>query len=216
MRPNEAQPILYSFRRCPYAMRARLAIAASGVQVELREILLRDKAPEFLTSSPKGTVPVLVARSKVIEESFDVMRWALAQSDPEQWLDMPAVGYHWIARCDGPFKQALDHTKYAVRYPDLDPLHERCQTSEFLKDLDIQIAESEWMFGPDCKLVDMALLPFIRQFANIDKTWFDKQPWPNLQRWLAKFLASERFACIMVKYDKWTAGDTAITFPNEP
>ena len=213
---SEAQPILYSFRRCPYAMRARLAVAASGIQVELREILLRDKAPEFLTSSPKGTVPVLVARSKVIEESFDVMRWALAQSDPERWLDMPAEGYHWIARCDGPFKQALDHTKYAVRYTDLDPLHVRSQTSEFLKDLDMQIAESEWMFGPDCKLVDMALLPFIRQFANIDKTWFNKQPWPNLQRWLAKFLASERFTCIMVKYEKWTAGDTAITFPNEP
>ena len=197
-------------------MRARLAIAASGVQVELREILLRDKAPEFLTSSPKGTVPVLVARSKVIEESFDVMRWALAQSDPEQWLDMPAVGYHWIARCDGPFKQALDHTKYSVRYPDLDPVQERAEASEFLRDLDIQIARSDWMFGPDCKMADMALLPFIRQFANIDKAWFDQQPWPNLQRWLTQFVASERFTSIMVKYDKWTAGAIALTFPNQP
>ena len=195
-------------------MRARLAVSASGIQVELREILLRDKAPEFMASFPKGTVPVLVTRSRVIEESFDIMQWALAQSDPEHWLDMPAVGYDWIASCDGPFKQALDHTKYAVRYPDLDPLHERSKASEFLKNLDIQIAGSEWMFGPDCKLADMALLPFIRQFANIDKTWFDKQPWPNLQRWLARFLASEHFASIMVKYDKWAAGDTALTFPN--
>ena len=195
-------------------MRARLAVAASGIQVELREILLRNKAPEFMASSPKGTVPVLVTRTRVIAESFDIMQWALAQSDPEHWLDMPAVGYDWISSCDGPFKQALDHTKYAVRYPEIDPLQERVQASGFLQDLNIQIAGSEWMFGPDCKLADMALLPFIRQFANIDKTWFDQQPWPNLQRWLAKFLASERFAGIMVKYDKWTAGYTAPTFPN--
>ena len=195
-------------------MRARLAVAASGIQVELREILLRDKAPELMASSPKGTVPVLVTHSQVIEESFDIMLWALAQSDPERWLDMPAVGYDWISSCDGPFKQALDHTKYAVRYPEIDPLQERVQASGFLQDLNIQIAGSEWMFGPDCKLADMALLPFIRQFANIDKTWFDQQPWPNLQRWLAKFLASERFAGIMVKYDKWAAGYTAPTFPN--
>ena len=195
-------------------MRARLAVSASGIQVELREILLRNKAPEFMASSPKGTVPVLVTRTRVIAESFDIMQWALAQSDPEHWLDMPSVGFDWIASCDGPFKQALDHTKYAVRYPDLDPLHERSKASEFLKNLDIQIAGSEWMFGPDCKLADMALLPFIRQFANIDKTWFDKQPWPNLQCWLARFLASEHFASIMVKYDKWAAGDTALIFPN--
>jgi glutathione S-transferase len=207
-------PILYSFRRCPYAMRARLAVAASGIKVELREILLRDKAPEFLASSPQGTVPVLVTHSKVVEESFELMQWALAQSDPEQWLDMPATGYDWIARCDGPFKQALDHTKYSVRYPDLDPVQERAEASEFLRDLDIQIARSDWMFGPDCKMADMALLPFIRQFANIDKAWFDQQPWPNLQRWLTQFVASERFTSIMVKYDKWTAGDTALTFPN--
>ena len=209
-------PILYSFRRCPYAMRARLAVAASGIKVELREILLRDKAPEFLASSPKGTVPVLVTHSKVVEESFELMQWALAQSDPEQWLDMPATGYDWIARCDGPFKQALDHTKYSVRYPDLDPVQERAEASEFLRDLDIQIARSDWMFGPDCKMADMALLPFIRQFANIDKAWFDQQPWPNLQRWLTQFVASERFTSIMMKYDKWTAGAIALTFPNQP
>ena len=198
-------------------MRARLAVVASGIKVELREILLRDKAPEFLASSPKGTVPVLVAPSgQVIDESFDVMRWALAQSDPEEWLNMPAAGHDWIARCDGPFKQALDHTKYAVRYPDLDLQKERARASEFLQDLDTQIAGSEWMFGADCTLADMALLPFIRQFANIDNAWFDQQPWPNLQRWLARFLASELFANIMVKYDKWTTGDAALTFPNPP
>jgi glutathione S-transferase len=95
-------------------------------------------------------------------------------------------------------------------------VQERAEASEFLRDLDIQIARSDWMFGPDCKMADMALLPFIRQFANIDKAWFDQQPWPNLQRWLTQFVASERFTSIMVKYDKWTAGAIALTFPNQP
>ena len=207
-------PILYSFRRCPYAMRARLAVMASGVQVELREILLRDKAPEFLASSPKGTVPVLVTKTEVIEESLDVMRWAIGPTDPEHWLRMPEVGYDWISRCDGPFKLALDHTKYAVKFPDLDPMQERAHASEFLQDLDNEISGSDWMFGAECTLADMALLPFIRQFANIDRAWFDQQPWPNLQRWLAQFLASTRFANIMVKYDNWSAGDAVIIFPN--
>jgi len=116
-------------------MRARLAILASGLTVELREIVLREKAPEFLASSPKGTVPVLVTPSAVIEESLEVMLWALDRSDPESWLAMPEAGYEWIARCDGPFKTALDHTKYAVRYPDLDPEQERGRAAEFLADL---------------------------------------------------------------------------------
>ena len=123
-------------------MRARLAILASGLTVELREIVLREKAPELLASSPKGTVPVLVTPSAVIEESLEVMLWALDRSDPESWLVMPEAGYEWIARCDGPFKTALDHTKYAVRYPDLDPKQERGRAAEFLLDLNSQIASS--------------------------------------------------------------------------
>jgi glutathione S-transferase len=207
-------PILYSFRRCPYAMRARLALMSSGIQVELREILLRDKAPEFLASSPKGTVPILVTQFEVIEESFDVMQWALRQADPEHWLLMPAAGYDWIKRCDGPFKQALDHIKYSVRFPDLDPVQERIHASNFLKDLDNQISGSTWIFGTECTLADMALLPFIRQFANIDRVWFDQQTWPNLQCWLAQFMASDRFTNIMVKQNKWAAGDAAVLFPH--
>ena len=206
-------PILYSFRRCPYAMRARLALMSSGIQFELREILLRDKAPEFLASSPKGTVPILVTQFEIIEESFDVMQWALRQADPEHWLSMPAAGYDWIKRCDGPFKKALDHIKYAVRYPDLDPVQERVNASDFLKDLDNQISGSAWIFGTECTLADMALLPFIRQFANIDQVWFDRQTWPNLQYWLAQFMASDRFANIMGKHNKWAAGDAVVLFP---
>jgi glutathione S-transferase len=195
-------------------MRARLAILASGLTVELREILLREKAPEFLASSPKGTVPVLVTPSAVIEESLEVMLWALDRSDPECWLVMPEAGYEWIARCDGPFKTALDHTKYAVRYPGLDPKQERGRAAEFLLDLNSQIANSDWIFGATCTLADMAIVPFIRQFANSDRSWFDAQPWPNLQRWLSRFLTSDRFAGIMTKYPKWQAGDRPVIFPN--
>ena len=195
-------------------MRARLAILASGLTVELREIVLREKAPEFLASSSKGTVPVLVTPSAVIEESFEVMLWALDRSDPESWLVMPEAGLEWIARCDGPFKTALDHTKYAVRYPDLDPKQERGRAAEFLLDLNSQIANSGWIFGATCTLADMAIVPFVRQFANSDRSWFDAQPWPNLQRWLSRFLASDRFAGIMTKYPKWQAGDHPVIFPN--
>ena len=195
-------------------MRARLAILASGLTVELREIVLREKAPEFLASSPKGTVPVLVTPSAVIEESLEVMLWALDRSDPESWLVMPEAGLEWIARCDGPFKTALDHTKYAVRYPDLDPKRERGRAAEFLLDLNSQIANSDWIFGATRTLADMAIVPFIRQFANSDRSWFDAQPWPDLQRWLSRFLASNHFAGIMTKYPKWQAGDRPVIFPN--
>ena len=195
-------------------MRARLAILASGLTVELREIVLREKALEFLASSSKGTVPVLVTPSVVIEESLEVMLWALDRSDPESWLVMPEAGYEWIARCDGPFKTALDHTKYAVRYPGLDPKQERGRAAEFLLDLNSQIANSDWIFGATCTLADMAIVPFIRQFANSDRSWFDAQPWPNLQRWLSRFLASDRFVSIMTKYPKWQAGDHPVIFPN--
>ena len=197
-------------------MRARVAILASGLTVELREIVLREKAPEFLASSPKGTVPVLVTPSVVIEESLEVMLWALDQSDPESWLVMPEAGYEWIARCDGPFKTALDHTKYAVRYPDLDPEQERGRAAEFLLDLNSQIASSDWIFGATCTLANMAIVPFIRQFANSDRSRFDAQPWPNLQRWLSRFLASDRFVSIMTKYPEWQAGDRPVIFPNPP
>ena len=152
--------------------------------------------------------------SVVIEESFDVMLWALEQSDPEGWLAMPEVGYEWVARCDGPFKTALDHTKYAVRYPDLDPEQERRRAAEFLVDLNLQIASSDWLFGAKCTLADIAIAPFVRQFTNSDRSWFDAQPWPNLQRWLSGSLASDHFARIMTKYPKWQAGDRPVLLPS--
>ena len=204
------KPVLYSFRRCPYAMRARLAVASAGVEVELREILLRDKPAAFLAASPSATVPCLVTDSGVIDESLDVMLWALRQNDPEGWLQMPEAGHDWITRADGPFKQALDRTKYANRYPGIDPESQRDAAAGFLSDLDQAI--DEWIFDRP-SLADFAILPFVRQFAFIDKGWFDAQPWPRLQGWLERFLVSERFEQIMDKYPQWREGDAPVSFP---
>lgn len=203
-------PILYSFRRCPYAIRARLAIASSRVSVELREILLRDKPAAFLAVSPSATVPCLVTQASMIDESRDIMLWALAQQDPEGWLDMPAAGHDWIARNDGPFKHALDRVKYATRYPEEDARAHLADACTHLAALDAAL--SEWLFDHPT-LADYAMLPFVRQFAFIDKAWFDAQPWPHLQSWLNRFLASQRFGSVMDKYPPWAEGDAPRLFP---
>lgn len=205
-------PVLYSFRRCPYAMRARLAVAVSGVAVELREILLRNKAPAFLETSPSGTVPCLKAGDLVIDESLDVMIWALQQKDPEGWLDMPDLGHELIAEADGPFKAALDHTKYHTRYPELDPEESRANAMAFLSKLDRQIGDKPWLFGETPSLADMAILPFVRQFAFINKPRFDVDAGSSLSRWLEAFIASDRFAAIMLKLPMWREGDTPLRF----
>ncbi|WP_050523416.1 glutathione S-transferase N-terminal domain-containing protein [Pseudorhodobacter wandonensis] len=199
-------PILYSFRRCPYAMRARLAVAVSGVPVDLREILLRDKPAAFLAASPSGTVPCLVSEQGVIDESLDVMVWALRQNDPEAWLEMPDAGWDWIARGDGPFKRALDRVKYDSRYDAAEVEAARAEAVRFFEDLDVALraGTGEWIFAR-ASLADYALLPFVRQFAFIDKAWFDAQDWPHVQAWLERFLASDRFAAVMVKHPVWQA-----------
>lgn len=204
-------PILYSFRRCPYAMRARLALASSVQQVALREVVLRDKPAAFLDASPSGTVPCLITAEAAIDESLDIMIWALRQSDPEGWLDMPKSGWDWIRRADGPFKDALDHTKYASRYPELDASEQRALAGAFLAELDQQMGQ--WIFDQP-SLADYAILPFVRQFAFIDKAWFDAQPWPNLHSWLERFLISDRFSDIMTKYPQWTDESDAVSFPH--
>ena len=208
----DTHPIFWTFRRCPYAMRARLALASSGVGGELREILLRDKPDAFLETSASATVPALRAGDLVIDESRDIMIWALEQSDPEHLLDMPESGWELIARNDGPFKQALDHTKYASRYPDLDASVERAKAAEFLMDLEGQLDGQTWLFGVRPTVADYAILPFVRQFANTDRAWFDAQDWPNVRGWLDRFLESERFKGIMSKYAPWAEGDAPVWF----
>lgn len=203
-------PILYSFRRCPYAMRARLAIASAGVTVGLREIVLRDKAQAFLETSPSQTVPCLIHDGNVIDESLDIMIWALKTNDPNAWLKMPEDGWAWIERTDGPFKSALDRAKYGTRYPDSNPEEQRALAANFLSELDQQI--ETWIFQQPT-IADYAILPFVRQFAFIDKGWFDAQAWPNLHNWLERFLRSGEFENIMTKYSKWLPGDPETLFP---
>lgn len=194
-------------------MRARLGLTSARIGVELREIVLRDKPAAFLAASPSATVPCLVTPDQVIDESLDIMTWALRQKDPEGWLAMPEEGWDWIARCDGPFKQALDRTKYATRYPDSDPEAQRAEAARFLTDLNAQI--QTWVFDRP-SLADYAILPFVRQFAFIDKVWFDQQDWPPLQNWLERFLTSARFLQIMPKYPQWQEGTEGIPFGTDP
>ena len=199
MTPTE--PILYSFRRCPYAMRARMALAVSGTPHEIREVKLREKPAAMLAASPKGTVPVLVlADGRVIDESLDIMRWALGRNDPEHWLagDDAAL----IAANDGPFKHHLDRYKYPDRHGS-DPLAHRAQGLAMLVDLDARLVGQPYLCGQTRSLTDAAILPFVRQFAAVDRRWFDAQPFPALHRWLTEGLASPLFAEIMVQWPQW-------------
>jgi len=216
---SKTLPILYSFRRCPYAMRARLALMSSERTCELREIVLRDKAPEFLAASAKATVPVLVlADGTVLEESLDIMFWALEAHDPENLLpeaEEASAMRDLVTLSDGPFKNKLDRYKYSNRYEGVDSLRERDQACDFLAGLDARLQTSPWLFGRQPKYADFAILPFVRQFAFVDRTWFDAQPWPGLHVWLQGFLASKRFAAIMAKYQKWSVGDARTIFPSD-
>nr|WP_096870031.1 glutathione S-transferase [Phaeobacter piscinae] len=197
------RPILWSFRRCPYAMRARMAVLSASLEVELREIKLKDKPQAFLAASPSATVPNLQAGDLNFDESLDIMRWALDQSDPHGLLNMPSIGETLIAQNDGPFKTALDHTKYATRYPDLDPQSERAQASDFIHSLETRLATHPFLTGDRPTLADIAIFPFIRQFAHIDRAWFDAQPWPNVISWLDGFLQSPDFQTAMAKITVW-------------
>ena len=194
-------------------MRARLAIAVSGVEVDLREILLRDKAPELLEASAKATVPVVVNGDEIIEESYDIMMWALAQNDPDTWLARHDTAL--IEECDGAFKSALDKYKYGSRHEGTDALEQRAIASAFLVQLDEILATQRYLSGNKVGMTDMSIATFVRQFANVDRAWFDAEPWPNLIRWLEEFLSSEAFTAIMTKYPKWHLGDPVTLFPEQ-
>jgi len=194
-------PILYSFRRCPYAMRARMALSISETKVETREVVLRDKPEAMLDASPKGTVPVLILESgEVIEESIDVMRWALAHNDPQDWL--AGDDQELIRTNDGPFKHHLDRYKYSTRH-DTDPEEHRAAGLEFLLQLEERLACKTQLCGDRPTMTDIAIFPFIRQFANTDRTWFDAQSIPSVHRWLKHWLESDLFNTIMVKRKQW-------------
>lgn len=209
-------PVLYSFRRCPYAMRARLALHASGVAHAHREIELKNKPAHLLALSPKGTVPVLwlPAEDRVIDQSLDIMLWALQHSDPQHWLpDDEGTRKAWLAqigRNDGFFKQQLDRYKYPQRFGLSDGLAHRDQGAAHLRELSAVLQRQAFLSGPRWGLLDAAQAPFVRQFAHTNPAWFADQPWPELSAWLAAFEASERFAAIMHKHMPWQAPSPAL------
>ena len=200
------KPILYTFRRCPYAMRARLAVQLSGIKFEYREILLRDKPKEMLEASPKGTVPVLITDDgKVIDESIDIMFWALQKCDPDNLLDADNLekSKKLISINDLNFKNKLDHYKYAVRFPDKSEVEYRNECLFFLKTLDEYLQQNQFLFGEKISFADIAIFPFIRQFAFVDKLWFDSTKYEYLKNWLDKNLESELFIKVMIKRKLW-------------
>jgi len=195
---------LYSFRRCPYAMRARMALRYSGVELSIVEVSLKAKPAEMLALSSKGTVPVLDVDGRVIDESLEIMRWALAQNDPQDWLlkDDPQ-GQLTIAALieanDQSFKVHLNRYKYAERYPEHAMAFYRAEGEVFLRKLDEMLDGHACLLADHPTLADVALMPFVRQFAHVDREWFAQAPYRRLQAWLQRFIESQLFTSIMAK-----------------
>ncbi|MEW9682308.1 glutathione S-transferase [Pseudomonas sp. TE50-2] len=196
--------ILYSFRRCPWAMRARLALRYAGCDVQVVEVMMKEKPAELLALSPKGTVPVLDTGNGVLEESLDIMRWALDRHDPEDWrlLADPAAARHadaLIARNDSAFKAQVNLYKYAERYPEYSRAHYRAQAEPWLAELESLLEGRPWLLAEHPSLVDAALLPLMRQFAGVEPQWFAEAAYPQLRSWLQGWLGSSLFKAVMAK-----------------
>ncbi len=215
-------PILYTYRRCPYAMRARAAIIASGIRVELREVELRDKPGAMLAASPKGSVPVLVLREgkvpggQVIDESWDIMLWVLRQHDPHGWVGMDEchvqAALPWVIENDTTFKHNLDRYKYPERYPEQPQSEYRAAGEQFLQQLEQRLVVTPCVLGATFTLADAALLPFARQFAAVDDEWFATAPYPALRAWLERYTSSELFTSVMKRFPVWKPGDDPVIF----
>ena len=190
-------------------MRARLGIYYAGIKVEIREVILRDKPSSLLDYSPKGTVPVLVISDKeVIEESIDIVRWALSHRDPQKLLPTPNSRQQQqveqlIEQNDGEFKYCLDRYKYADRYPEFPAEHYREQGEVFIKQLEQLLLKNSYLLGKALSIADIAIAPFIRQFAHVDRNWFDNAPYPRLKFWLASIIESQAFKDVFLKYPQW-------------
>lgn len=210
-------PILYSFRRCPYAMRARIALVYAGISCEIREIHLREKPQHMLEVSPKGTVPVLLQPDgHVLEESMDIVHWALEGQDTvHHGTDVERkIIAALIDHNDTVFVPLNHRYKYATRYPDEAMEDNRAQAEIFLKTLEEQLIQHKYLYANIPSQADIAIFPFIRQFSMVDEKWFYNRPYPQLQRWLDDFKASDVFATAMTKYDRWSGADAAPVFFN--
>jgi glutathione S-transferase len=195
-------PILYSYRRCPYAMRARMALQQAAIAVEIREISLSVKPQHMLEVSPKATVPVLVlADGKVIDESLQIMQWALVQSDKDSWLTLDLnLALQLIDDNDTQFKRALDAYKYPERHPEKTQQAHRSAGELFLQQLEQRLEQHEYLLKDSVSIADVAIFPFVRQFAAVDSVWFGQAPYPKLQLWLNHWLSSALFISVMQKY----------------
>ena len=213
---TSSYPCMYSFRRCPYAMRARLGILFAELQVELREITLKNKPPQMLAISPKGTVPVLqLLDGTVIEESREIMIWALEQQDPQGLLHDAALheANVLIDKNDNEFKHWLDRYKYADRHLEMSQTEYRQKCEEFLQLLEELLTKNPYLLGKGITLADIGIMPFVRQFAHVNRDVFYNFPYPNLQRWLQDWLQHPLFLQAMTKFQPWQDGDEVVVFP---
>ena len=210
------QPILYSFRRCPYAMRARMAIYLADIECELREVYLKNKPAEMLKISPKGTVPVLQLEDRIIDESNDIIQWALSQNSKKLMvlnLEQQDFTLKIIHKFDTDFKHHLDRYKYSQRY-NTDSQNHRDFCDEILVELDKSISDSKWIFSDEVSLLDISILPFIRQFKIADSDYFFNQKYSKVIKLLNQFEDSSLFQKIMNKYEVWSASDNnSVLFP---
>ena len=214
--PPASLPLLYSFRRCPYAMRARLGLLFAEVPVALREIVLKNKPAPMLAISPKGTVPVLqLSEGRVIEESREIMEWALAQQDPQGLLDSETLpqAQALIDINDNEFKHWLDRYKYADRHLEMTQTEYRQQGEVFLQVLEELLTQNDYLLGDKPSLADIGIMPFVRQFAHVDRKVFYALPYPNLQQWLQHWLEHPVFLQAMTKFTPWQEGDNLVVFP---
>lgn len=213
-------PRLYSFRRCPYAMRARFGLLFAELKVELREVALKNKPAQMLAISPKGTVPVLEVAEDgsserlVIEESREIVEWALRQKDPQGLLNIDLVSANTlIDQNDNEFKHWLDRYKYADRHPELTQSEYRQQGEVFLQVLEQCLAKNKYLLGGNTSIADIGIMPFVRQFAHVDQEVFYSLPYPNLQQWLRAWLEHPVFQQVMIKVQPWQEGDEIMAFP---
>lgn len=225
MKSNLSLPILYSLRNCPYAMRARIAIYYAKQKVALRDLVLTDKPDEMLLASPKGTVPVLVTEVEtnnpvVIEESLDVMLWALHESDPdnllhkedpEQLTNMLSL----IATFDDEFKKYFDIYQCAKRYHEDSLESDRQACEKYITDLELRLEKNDFLFSNQMSLADIALVPFIRKFSKVERRWYLQSPHPKLRAWLDSFIQSRMFSKVMTKYPLWQEHKELTVFGDE-
>ena len=208
-------PVLYSFRRCPYCMRAHMALKYSGIEVELREVDLQNYPPQALEISPKATVPVLqLPDGTVIDESWDILKWALAQNDPDHWLgennEFALDAEILIETNDFSFKEDLDRYKYADRHPEHSEQYYRRSCEEYIEELEDMLSENSYLLSNQLSLADIGVFPFVRQFSLVDKDWFDQAPYPRVRQWLNKLISTELFLNAFQKHELWRQGNPAV------